>query len=117
MATDKAFVDYIAEQAQLGTALAFKRMFGEYAIYLDGKVIGFACDNSVLLKRSDATAAQLDALPQRPPYPGAKPYAVADELLDDSEAFAALLRRTAAALPLPKPKPKPKKAAARKPAR
>ena len=29
MATDKDFVDYIAEQAQLGTSLTFKKMFGE----------------------------------------------------------------------------------------
>ena len=113
MATDKAFVDYIAEQAQLGGALTFKRMFGEYGMYLDGKVIGFVCDNSVFVKHSDAMATQLATLPQRPPYPGAKPYAVADELLDDSDALRALLQDTAAALPLPKPKPAKKVAGKR----
>ena len=113
MATDKAFVGYIAEQAQLGSELTFKRMFGEYGMYLDGKVIGFVCDNSVFVKHSDAMATQLARLPQRPPYPGAKPYAVADELLDDSDALRALLRDTAAALPPPKPKPVKKAASKR----
>jgi TfoX/Sxy family transcriptional regulator of competence genes len=104
MATDKDFVACIAEQAQLGSALVFKRMFGEYGVYLDGNVVGFVCDNSLFVKATAATTTVITALPQRPPYPGAKPYAVADELLDDSEALKALLQATAAALPLPKPK-------------
>ena len=36
MATDRDFVDYVAEQAQLGSALSFRKMFGEYGVYLDG---------------------------------------------------------------------------------
>ena len=50
MATDKDFVDYIAEQAQLGTSLTFKKMFGEYGVYLNEKVIAFVCDNSLYIK-------------------------------------------------------------------
>lgn len=109
MATDKQFVEYIAEQSQLGSALSFKRMFGEYGMYLDDKVIGFVCDNSLFIKATPATDEITRALPQRPPYPGAKPYAVADELLDDTDALKALLVATARDLPRPKPK-KPKAA-------
>ncbi len=105
MATDKDFIDYIAEQAGLGTALSFRRMFGEYGVYLDGKVIAFVCDNSLFVKATPATADITSKLPGRPPYPGAKDYPVADELLDDSEALKSLLLRTAQDLPMPKPKP------------
>ena len=104
MATDQGFVDYVAEQAQLGSALSFKRMFGEYGVYLDGKVIGFICDNSLFVKPTKATDKITQALPQRPPYPQAKPYPVADELLDDSDALKSLLVQTAQDLPAPKPK-------------
>ena len=104
MATDKDFVDYIAEQAQLGTSLTFKKMFGEYGVYLDGKVIAFVCDNSLFVKATQATNQITQTLPQRPPYPGAKPYPVADELLDDSDALKSLLVTTAQDLPAPKPK-------------
>lgn len=83
-------------------------MFGEYGGYLDGKVIAFACDNSLFVKASDVTAALTAELPKRPPYPGAKPYPVADELLDDGDALKALLQQSAAAMPAPRPKPKPK---------
>lgn len=134
MGTDRAFVDYVAEQAGLGARLTYRRMFGEYGLYIDGKVVAFACDDSLFVKPAAATAALTSALPQRPPYPGAKDYPVADELLDDGDALRALLLATHAALPPPKPPkqakpPKPesprvpakkpagaKKAAAKKPA-
>lgn len=112
MATDKHFVAYIAEQAQLGTSLTFKKMFGEYGVYLDGKIIALVCDNSLFVKATGATEEITQMLPQRPPYPGAKPHSVADELLDDPDALKSLLVQTAQDLPLPKIK-KPKPAANR----
>ena len=104
MATDKNFVDYVVEQADLGDALTYRKMFGEYALYHGGKVVAFVCDNSLFLKPSSASETLAPDLPQKPPYPGAKPYPVADELLDDSEALRKLLLSTSAALPLPKPR-------------
>ena len=104
MATDKSFVDYIAEQAQLGAALTFRKMFGEYGVYLDDKVIAFVCDNSLFLKATKATTEITRTLPHRPPYPGTKPYPVADELLDDTDALKSLLLATAHDLPPPKPR-------------
>lgn len=111
MATTREFIDYIAEQADLGEAFTHKRMFGEYGLYLHDKVIAFACDNSLFVKATPATEALTAALPRRPPYPGAKLYPVADELLDDGDALRALLVATEAALPAPKPKAKKRKRA------
>lgn len=109
MATDQDFVDYVAEQAGLGERLTRRKMFGEYALYLDEKVVAFACDNSLFVKPSAAAARLAPDLPQRPPYPGAKDYPVADELLDDTDALRRLLAETAALMPAPKPK-RPRKA-------
>ncbi|WP_300619904.1 TfoX/Sxy family protein [Dokdonella sp.] len=104
MATDRDFVDYVAEQIGLGERLAYKKMFGEYALYLDGKVVAFACDNSLFIKPSKASAELAPDLPQAPPYPGAKDYPVADELLDDPDALRRVVVATAARMPPPKPK-------------
>lgn len=110
MATDRSFVEYVTEQAGLDDRVTCKRMFGEYGIYVDAKIVAFACDNSLFVKASDATAALTAELPRRPPYPGAKPYPVADELLDDPERLQALLLATAAAMPEPRArKPRQKK--------
>lgn len=104
VATDISFVDYVTEQSGLRERITHKKMFGEYGIYVDGKVVAFACDNSLFVKTVDATAAMTASLPRRPPYPVAKPYPVADELLDDSDRLRALLIATAAAMPEPKAK-------------
>ncbi|MGL6290966.1 MAG: TfoX/Sxy family protein [Silanimonas sp.] len=125
MATDTDFADYVREQGAAAGSVTLKKMFGEYAVYVDGIVVALACDNQLFLKPTPATAVRLAEAPMAPPYPGAKPHAVIDEWLDDPEALAALLRDTASALPPPKPKagkkgpaakPAAKKTSAEKPA-
>ena len=107
MATERSFVDYVTEVAGLGSRLTHKKLFGEYALYLDGKVVAFACDNSLFIKPSRAVETLAPGLPKGPPYPEAKDYPIADELLDDPEALRRLIEATAALMPLPKPKKKP----------
>lgn len=108
MATDLTFIEYVVEQSQLGDRLSYKKMFGEYALYLGGKVIALVCDNSLFIKPVDQTASLTSHLPQRPPYPGAKPHPVGDALLDEPELLQELLIATEKSVPAPKPK-KPKK--------
>jgi TfoX/Sxy family transcriptional regulator of competence genes len=82
MATDASFAESVPDLAGLGDRLTCRKMFGEYGYHLDGVFIALACDNSLFLKHTPAIeAAGLD-FPMRPPYPGAKPYPVIDELLD-----------------------------------
>jgi len=111
MATESSFVEYVFETARLGARLTYKKMFGEYALYLDEKVVAFACDNSLFIKPSQAVANLAPDLPQGPPYSGAKNYPIADELLDDPALLRRVIEETAALMPLPKPKKKPAKAA------
>lgn len=107
MGTGQSFVDHVMEVVGLGSRLTHKKLFGEYALYLDGKVVAFACDNSLFIKPSRAVTALAPDLPQGPPYPGAKAYPIADELLDDPGALRRLIEETAALMPLPKPKKAP----------
>ncbi len=111
MATDVDFIEYVLEQAAFGGRLAHKRMFGEYALYLDDKVVAFACDNSLFLKPTDAGRAVLPTVVPGKPYPEAKDYYVIDEFIDDTALLRQLIVATADALPAPKPKaPRPTKA-------
>jgi TfoX/Sxy family transcriptional regulator of competence genes len=113
MATELSFVEYILETARFRERLTYKKMFGEYALYLDEKVIAFVCDNSLFIKPSRAASTLAPDLPQGPPYPCAKDYPIADELLDDPDRLRLLIEETAALMPLPKPKSPPKKKAAK----
>lgn len=105
MATDSDFIEYIHEQAGFGARLTHKKMFGEYSLYLDGKVVAFACDNSLLLKPTEAGRTLLPTLTPGKPHPDAKDYYVLDEFLDDTELLQRVLQATADVLPLPKSKP------------
>ncbi len=89
MATDQGFVEHVRNQCGLGDAIAYKKMFGEYAIYLDGKVVAFACDNQLYIKPTSEGRNILKIVSEHPPYPGAKLYFRIDDEIDDRE----LLRR------------------------
>jgi TfoX/Sxy family transcriptional regulator of competence genes len=105
MASSREFVEYVCDQLSGAGHITFRKMFGEYAVYCDGKVFGLICDNQVFIK---PTAAGPRLLPDgilAPPYPGAKPYYVLEEL-DDREFLTALIAATCEELPVPQPKRK-----------
>lgn len=104
MASDPSFVQYVCEQAASAGELSYRKMFGEYALYLDGKVIALVCGDQLFVKPTAAGRALLKSPVEAPPYPGAKPYFLIDELLEDRGALCELFRATEGALPLPKPK-------------
>lgn len=79
-------------------------MFGEYGIYLDGKIIGLICDNRLFIKPTDAGREFIGNVVENPPYNGAKPSFLIEEKLEDSMWLSRLIKMTADELPEPKPK-------------
>lgn len=113
MATDQHFVEHLQSQSGLGASLSYKKMFGEYALYLHGKVVAFACDNQLFLKPTDAGRAVLGKVSEHPPYPGAKNYFRIDDEIEDRDLLRQVFEATASVLPLPKPKAAKKRVATR----
>jgi TfoX/Sxy family transcriptional regulator of competence genes len=105
MASSREFVEYVCDQLGGAGSISFRKMFGEYAIYCDGKVFGLICDNQVFIKPTSAGARLLPDSDLAPPYPGAKPYLVLEEL-EDREFLTALIAATCRELPEPAPKRK-----------
>ncbi|WP_425258481.1 TfoX/Sxy family protein [Rubrivivax sp. RP6-9] len=99
---------FIADQSGLGTRLAYKRMFGEFALYLNSKVVAFVCDNKLFLKPTDAGRTLLGSPEEAPAYPGSKNYFLLQEELENPELLRRAFEVTESTLPPPKPKPKPK---------
>ncbi len=109
MATQQSNIDFITDQIQTAGNIRSRKMFGEYAIYCDEKVVALVCDDMLFVKITEAGRALLNDPTEAPAYPGAKQSFQIDEaLLENSEALAELIRVTADELPLPKPK-KPRK--------
>ena len=109
VATKQGTVDFICEQAGLAGRLTARKMFGEFALYVDGKVIALVCDDTLFVKPTAQGKAVLGACDEGSPYPGAKPHLRITGQIDDRELLRQLFVVTADALPTPKPKAKRKK--------
>ena len=108
MSSEKSFVEYIADQMSNAGTIMYRKMFGEYAVYCDGKVVALVCDNQFFVKPTQNGRSFIGEAVEAPPYPGAKMYFLIDDKLDDREWIGNLIQITAEELPEPKPKTKKK---------
>jgi DNA transformation protein and related proteins len=105
MASKQSTVDFILEQISQAGIVSARKMFGDYAIYCDGKVVALVCDDQLFVKPTSAGKIFIGSPIDGIPYPGAKPQLlISGELWEDSEWLTDLIRITAAELPLPKKK-------------
>jgi TfoX/Sxy family transcriptional regulator of competence genes len=103
MASTIGTIEFICDQAGFGKRLTFRKMFGEYALYLDGKVVALICDDQLFLKPTPEGLGYLGNVTEAPPYPGAKNFFLLSSELDDPDRLSGALRVTARALPEPRP--------------
>ena len=50
MATQQRTIDYLIEQSTRAGTVSAKPMFGEFGVYVDGKMIGSVCDDQLFVK-------------------------------------------------------------------
>jgi TfoX/Sxy family transcriptional regulator of competence genes len=102
MASQQKTVDYILEQvAQAGT-VSVRKMFGEYGVYCDGKMVALVCDDQLFVKPTEAGRIHIGKVREARPYPGAKPcFLISGDLWDDADWLARLIQLSAAELPAP----------------
>jgi len=58
MATDQDFAKFITDQIDGNLEISHQKMFGEYALYCKGKVVGLLCDNQLFIKITKAEKNQ-----------------------------------------------------------
>lgn len=107
MATGTATIDHLIDILSGAGTLSARKMFGEYALYLDGTIVAFVCDDTLFIKPTPGALTLLPDAEKGPAYPGSKDYIVGSDLLDDPDLCIRALRAVAADAPPPKPK-KPK---------
>ncbi len=107
MASKAEFVTYAAEQMKDAGQITCRKMFGDYGVYCDGKIFGLICDDQLFIKITEEGRKIRPNLKEAPPYEGAKPHFLVDEL-DDRELMKRLVRETVKALPEPKKRKKKK---------
>jgi TfoX/Sxy family transcriptional regulator of competence genes len=107
MATKQSTVDFLQEQVQKAGVIRSRKMFGEYALYCNEKVVALICDDQLFVKPTYIAAKFLDKTHEAPPYPGSKNWLrVPEDNWDDANWLTDFIRETANILPFPKPKKK-----------
>lgn len=107
MATKASTIEYLLEQIAQAGKVSARKMFGEYAIYCNGKVVALACDGKLYVKPTKSGKEYIGRVSEAPPYPGAKAhYLITGDQWEDSDWLSELIRISEAELPLPKPKKK-----------
>jgi len=117
MTTSQSTIDFLLDQLSGLPRVRARKMFGEYALYCDEKVVALVCDNQLFVKITPPGRALVgERYVEGEAYPGAKPsMAIGAEEIDDGERLCELIRITADALPAPKSKAKPKPKQTKKP--
>jgi TfoX/Sxy family transcriptional regulator of competence genes len=107
MASQQSTVDFILDQIASAGSVSAKKMFGEYAVFCDGKVVALICDDQLYVKPTKAGRAVIETCEEEPPYPGAKPYLlISGDDWEDEEWLSNLIKITAEELPVPKKRKK-----------
>ncbi len=109
MASQQSTVDFILEQITGAGEISARKMFGEYSLYCDGKIVGFVADEQLFIKPTPSGKAHAAGCGEGFPYPGAKPcLLIPGHRWDDREWLTQLVRITAGELAPPKKKAPPK---------
>jgi TfoX/Sxy family transcriptional regulator of competence genes len=102
--TKPGTIDFILDQLISLDGVFARKMFGEYALYYDKKVVGLVCDNTLYIKITTAGKKFVgESYQEGCAYKGAKPSIKIDEdQIEDTEWLSKLVKITANSLPLPK---------------
>lgn len=96
-------MNYLADQLNGAGIITYRKMFGEYVVYCNSKVIGLVCDGQFYLKKTESGRKLLCEVIEASAYKGAKPSFLI-ESIDDKDYMAELIRATYFELPEPSAK-------------
>ena len=104
MATSKEYIEFVCESIRGDYEITYKKMFGDYIVYANGKPILLVCDDTVYVKKLSALAELMAGAPCGTPYDGAKEHYVLDvENADLTDKVVAALEKLTS---LPKKRPR-----------
>ena len=109
MSTRPGTTEFILEKLRDYDRFSVLKMFGEYALYADGKVVGLICDDILFVKILPASIELESQCEKGIPYHNAKPWYIVEEgELTKIESLREILFALAASIPAKKKKIKKK---------
>lgn len=102
MATTISMIDYICEQLNGIGDIRYRKMFGEYMVYVNDKPVVIVCDNIAYVKKLDCIKEEMKNSLTGYPYDGAKEHYILD--IDNEEFSKKIVKKIEEVTPLPKKK-------------
>lgn len=104
LATTVEYIEFVCEQLHVSAPVRYRKMFGEYMVYVNEKPLLLVCDNTVFVKKLPEIAEYMQAASCGVPYNGAKEHYILD--IENAELSRKVIDRLEAVTPLPKPRKK-----------
>ena len=106
MATSPDYITFVYEQLHGTGTVRYRKMFGEYMVYVNDKPILLVCDNTVFVKRLPELADVMAGAETGLPYEGGSVHYLLD--IEDIEKVRAVIGILEPITPLPRPRNKKK---------
>lgn len=104
MATTQEYIEYVCEQISDIGEIRYKKMFGEYMVYVNNKPILLVCDSIVYVKELDVISDLMCDANRGIPYKGAKEHYILD--IDNISLSKDVIMELEKVTPIPKPRRK-----------
>lgn len=102
MSTTIDFIEFVCDQIAGVGEIRYKKMFGEYMVYVNDKPILLVCDNTVYVKILPCLDETMREADKGFPYDGAKEHYVLD--IDNAQFSKEVIAILEPVTPIPKPK-------------
>lgn len=102
MATSQSYINYICEQLEGIGEIRYRKMFGEYMIYVNDKPVITVCNDTAYIKKLDCIESLMKESNVGCPYEGAKEHYILD--IDEKEFSRIVVSKVEEVTPLPKKK-------------
>ncbi len=99
MATTPDYMEFVFDQIDTGFDKRYRKMFGEYMMYINDKPILLVCDNTVYVKELDCIKDLMSEACRGFPYNGAKEHYIID--VEDKESLDKVIEVLEKAIPIP----------------
>ena len=100
MATSQEYIEFVCEQLAGAENVRYKKMFGEYMVYVNDKPVLLVCDNTVFVKKLPELKELMSGAECGVPYDGAKEHYILD--IENRELTAKAVEILEQITPVPK---------------
>lgn len=104
MATSVEYIEFVCSMVNNDYAVRYKKMFGEYLVYVNEKPILLVCENCVFIKQLDEVKELMQGADEGIPYKGSKPHYILD--IENKELVDKVVEILERITPVPKKKVK-----------